>query len=294
MNTSKVAIRCGEHAFTRLQKLLPQQDRLLPKIYQTTDDQYIIYWDSIRWFESSDKGETELVKAFNRAFDYLEERPFDQEGNLLPGYCFESIILEADSDDYQYRSNDSKSIIWPEKKIHLPENLKELSPETGEETNTYVVAFMSNTTPCINLAISGTKEKVKAYFLNDLDVDEKDFISVRLATEDDKHPGIPVHHIPEYPYVLHIEYSWGDREPDQKFSTKEDAWKKAMSMAMTEADTASDEKEDGEADTPSDEKEDGTAEIIMEKAKLEISLVYPKSAEENSFCRYYITKEKGE
>lgn len=294
MNTSKVAIRCGEHAFTRLQKLLPQQDRLLPKIYQTTDDQYIIYWDSIRWFESSDKGETELVKAFNRAFDYLEERPFDQEGNLLPGYCFESIILEADSDDYQYRSNDSKSIIWPEKEIHLPENLKELSPETGEETNTYVVAFLSNTTPCINLAISGTKEKVKAYFLNDLDVDEKDFISVRLATEDDKHPGIPVHHIPEYPYVLHIEYSWGDREPDQKFSTKEDAWKKAMSMAMTEADTASDEKEDGEADTPSDEKEDGTAEIIMEKAKLEISLVYPKSAEENSFCRYYITKEKGE
>lgn len=210
MNTSKVAIRCGEHAFTRLQKLLPQQDRLLPKIYQTTDDQYIIYWDSIRWFESSDKGETELVKAFNRAFDYLEERPFDQEGNLLPGYCFESIILEADSDDYQYRSNDSKSIIWPEKKIHLPENLKELSPETGEETNTYVVAFLSNTTPCINLAISGTKEKVKAYFLNDLNVDEKDFISVRLATEDDKHPGIPVHHIPEYPYVLHIEYSWSD------------------------------------------------------------------------------------
>lgn len=282
MNTSKVAIRCGEHAFTRLQKLLPQQDRLLPKIYKTTDDQYIIYWDSIRWFESSDKGETELVKAFTRAFDYLKERPFDQEGNLLPGYCFESIILEADSNYYQYRSNDSKSIIWPEKKIHLPENLKELSPETGEETNTYVVAFMSNTTPCINLAISGTKEKVKAYFLNDLDVDEKDFISVRLATEDDKHPGIPVHHIPEYPYVLHIEYSWGDQEPDQKFSTKEDAWEKAMSMAMTEADTAS------------DEKEDGTVEIIMEKAKLEISLVYPKSAEENSFCRYYITKEKGE
>lgn len=74
MNTNEVAIRCGEHAFTRLQKLLPQQDRLLPKIYQTTDDQYIIYWDSIRWFESSDKGETELVKAFNRAFDYLEKR----------------------------------------------------------------------------------------------------------------------------------------------------------------------------------------------------------------------------
>ena len=111
---------------------------------------------------------------------------------------------------------------------------------------------------------------------------ESDFISIRLANEDDKHPGVPVHHIPEYPYILHIEYSWGDQEPDQKFSTKEDAWKKAMSMAMTEADTAS------------DEKEDGTAEIIMEKAKSEISLVYPKSAEENSFCRYYITKEKGE
>ena len=57
---------------------------------------------------------------------------------------------------------------------------------------------------------------------------------------------------------------------------------KAMSMAMTEADTAS------------DEKEDGTAEIIIEKAKSEISLVYPKSAEENSFCRYYITKKKEE
>ena len=79
MNTSEVAIRCGEHAFTRLQKLLPQQDRLLPKIYQTEDDQYIIYWDSIHWFESSDKREAELVRAFNRAFDYLEECPFDQE-----------------------------------------------------------------------------------------------------------------------------------------------------------------------------------------------------------------------
>lgn len=282
MNTSEVAIRCGEHAFTRLQKLLPQQDRLLPKIYQTEDDQYIIYWDSIHWFESSDKREAELVRAFNRAFDYLEECPFDQDGNILPGYDFESIILEADSDDYQYRSNDSKSIIWPEKKIHLPENLKELSPETGEESNTYLVTFLSDTIPCVNLAIAKTKEKVKEYFVNILNVKESDFISIRLATEDDKRPGIPVHHIPEYPYVLHIEYSWGDREPDQKFSTKEDAWKKAMSMAMTEADTAS------------DEKEDGTAEIIMEKAKSEISLVYPKSAEENSFCRYYITKEKGE
>lgn len=282
MNTSKVAIRCGEHAFTRLQKLLPQQDRLLPKIYQTTDDQYVIYWDNIYWYETYNSNEAEIVKAFGQAFDYLEKCPFDQNGDLLPGYEFEFLKFETDSGDYQYRSNDSKSIIWPEKKIHLPENLKELSPETGEETNTYVVAFMSNTTPCINLAISGTKEKVKAYFLNDLDVDEKDFISVRLATEDDKHPGIPVHHIPEYPYVLHIEYSWGDQEPDQKFSTKEDAWKKAMSMAITEADTAS------------DEKEDGTAEIIMEKAKSEISLIYQNSAEENSFCRYYITKEKGE
>lgn len=209
MNTNEVAIRCGEHAFTRLQKLLPQQDRLLPKIYQN-EDQYIIYWESIHWFESSDKREAELVRAFNRAFDYLEECPFDQDGNILPGYDFESIIAEADSDDYQYRSNDFKSVIWLEKKIHLPENLKELSPETGEETNTYMVAFLSGTTPCINLAISKTKERVKKYFLDDLNVAEKDFISVRLATEDDKHPGIPVHHIPEYPYVLHIEYSCPD------------------------------------------------------------------------------------
>lgn len=282
MNTSKVAIRCGEHAFTRLQKLLPQQDRLLPKIYQTTDDQYIIYWDSIRWFESSDKGETELVKAFNRAFDYLEKRPFDQNGDLLPGYEFEFLKFETDSGDYQYRSNDWEVRICMEKSIRLPEKLKELSPETGEESNAYLVTFMCGTTPCINLAIAKTKEKVKEYFANILNVKESDFISIRLATEDDKRPGIPVHHIPEYPYVLHIEYSWGDHEPDQKFSTKKDAWDKAMSMAMTEADTAS------------DEKEDGTAEIIMEKAKSEISLVYPKSAEENSFCRYYITKEKGE
>ena len=164
----------------------------------------------------------------------------------------------------------------------MPENLKELSPETGEESNTYLVTFLSDTIPCVNLATAKTKGRVKKYFLDDLNVAEKDFISVRLATEDDKHPGIPVHHIPEYPYVLHIEYSWGDQEPDQKFSTKKDAWDKAMSMAMTEADTAS------------NEKEDETAEIIMEKAKSEISLVYPKSAEENSFCRYYITKEKGE
>ena len=284
MNESKVAIRCGEHAFTRFQKLLPQQDRLLPKIYQTEDDQYIIYWDSIHWFESSDKREAELVRAFNRAFDYLEECPFDQDGNILPGYDFESIILEADSDDYQYRSNDSKSIIWPEKKIHLPENLKELSPETGEESNTYLVTFLSDTIPCVNLATAKTKERVKKYFLDDLNVAEKDFISVRLAMEDDKRSGIPVHHIPEYPYILHIEYSWGDQEPAQKFSTKKDAWDKAMSMAMTEADTAS------------DEKEDGTAEIIMNKTNAEITLVYPRNteiSEESSFCRYYISDDEG-
>lgn len=135
-----------------------------------------------------------------------------------------------------------------EKSIRLPEKLKELSPETGEESNAYLVTFMCGTTPCINLAIAKTKEKVKEYFANILNVKESDFISIRLATEDDKRPGIPVHHIPEYPYVLHIEYSWGDQEPDQKFSTKKDAWDKAMSMAMTEADTASDEKEDGTAE----------------------------------------------
>ena len=48
-----------------------------------------------------------------------------------------------------------------------------------------------------------TKEKVKEYFANTLNVKESDFISIRLATEDDKHPEIPVHHIPEYPYILH-------------------------------------------------------------------------------------------
>lgn len=229
-----------------------------------------------------ERNEAEIVKAFGQAFDYLEKRPFDQNGDLLPGYEFEFLKFETDSGDYQYRSNDWEVRICMEKSIRLPEKLKELSPETGEESNAYLVTFMCGTTPCINLAIAKTKEKVKEYFANILNVKESDFISIRLATEDDKRPGIPVHHIPEYPYVLHIEYSWGDREPNQKFSTKEDAWKKAMSMAMTEADTAS------------DEKEDGTAEIIMEKAKSEISLVYPKSAEENSFCRYYITKEKGE
>lgn len=285
MNKNKVAIRCGEHAFTRFQKLLPQQDRLLPKIYQTTDDQYIIYWDNIYWYETYNSNETEIVKAFEQAFDYLEERPFDQNGDLLPGYEFEFLKFETDSGDYQYRSNDWEVRICMEKSIRLPENLKELSPETGEETNTYVVAFLSGNTPCINLAIAKTKEKVKEYFANILNVKESDFISIRLANEDDKHPGVPVHHIPEYPYILHIEYSWGDQEPAQKFSTKKDAWDKAMSMAMTEADTAS------------DEKEDGTAEIIMDKTKSEITLVYPRKAEvaeEKSFCRYYITIEKGE
>ena len=267
MNESKVAIRCGEHAFTRFQKLLPQQDRLLPKIYQTTDDQYIIYWDNIYWYETYNSNEAEIVKAFGQAFDYLEERPFDQNGDLLPGYEFEFLKFETDSGDYQYRSNDWEVRICMEKSIRLPENLKELSPETGEETNTYVVAFLSGNTPCINLAIAKTKEKVKEYFANILNVKESDFISIRLANEDDKHPGVPVHHIPEYPYILHIEYSWGDQEPDQKFSTKKDAWDKAMSMAMTEADTAS------------DEKEDGTAKIIMNKTNAEITLVYPRNIE---------------
>ena len=52
-----------------------------------------------------------------------------------------------------------------------------------------------------------------------------------------------------------------------------------------------------EADTASDEKEDGTAEIIMNKTNAEITLVYPRNteiSEESSFCRYYISIEKGE
>ena len=150
-----------------------------------------------------------------------------QDGNILPGYDFESIILEADSDDYQYRSNDSKSIIWPEKKFHLPENLKELlRKQEKKPILTWLYSY-----PVLHLVLilqfQRKNERVKKYFLDDLNVAEKDFISVRLATEDDKRPGIPVHHIPEYPYVLHIEYSWGrSGKPDQKFSTKEDAWKK--------------------------------------------------------------------
>lgn len=62
-----------------------------------------------------------------------------------------------------------------EKSIRLPEKLKELSPETGEESNAYLVTFMCGTTSCINLAIAKTKEKVKEYFANILNVKESDF-----------------------------------------------------------------------------------------------------------------------
>lgn len=47
----------------------------------------------------------------------------------------------------------------------------------------------------------------------------------------------------EETYLLKISYSWGDEESDQEFSTFEDAWKEAKSMAIDEVETTSEEHE---------------------------------------------------
>ena len=49
--------------------------------------------------------------------------------------------------------------------------------------------------------------------------------------------------IPNETYLLKIAYSWGDEEPDQEFTSFEDAWKEAKAMAINEAETTSEEHE---------------------------------------------------
>lgn len=85
----------------------------------------------------------------------------------------------------------------------------------------------------------------------------------------------------EESYVLSISYSWGDNEPDLKFSSFEKAWKKAKSMAMEEAETASTEHECeiGLTIQSIDSLKEGT-----------ISLHYTY---DNSYCIYYVCKKIG-
>ena len=73
-------------------------------------------------------------------------------------------------------------------------------------------------------------------------------------------------------WLLKITYSWGDEEPGQEFVSKEDAWNKALSMAMVEADTASDEGR-------------GPVQININKEEFEIILVYQGDMSE---CKYQV------
>ena len=77
-------------------------------------------------------------------------------------------------------------------------------------------------------------------------------------------------------YLLKISYSWGDEEPDQEFTSFEEAWKRAKEMASDEAEIASEEHE----------CEIG---LFFNKEEGIIELLYTYDGES---CYYNIVKEK--
>ena len=76
-------------------------------------------------------------------------------------------------------------------------------------------------------------------------------------------------------YLLKISYSWGDEETDQEFTSFEDAWKEARSMATDEAEITSEEHE----------CEIGLS-FNKEEGKIILHYIY-----DDSYCYYKIEKE---
>ena len=117
---SEVAIKCEEKAFEMLKDTCERVDCNPDKIYKD-GEQFIIYWDWIKWYESY-----EDVSAIISTMDKLDEL---QNPNNYgeTGYGYRFMRLGENDDDVETRENDWNIELWVIRKIDIPDDLEEVS-----------------------------------------------------------------------------------------------------------------------------------------------------------------------
>ena len=113
---SEVAIRCEAKAYERFKNVFSKKE-----LYVTPDkilhddeyDDYIIYWDWIKWYEAYDG-----IAAIEDVMTQLdEEHEYDSEDKL--GYRF--MRLGENDNDIETRENNYDLELWMIRKIDIPD-----------------------------------------------------------------------------------------------------------------------------------------------------------------------------
>lgn len=117
---SEVAIKCEEKAYELFKQVFTEEELYIApdKIYKDGDD-YILYWDWIKWYEEYDG-----VKAIEDVMLDL-----DDHGNKDGGYGYKFMRLGEDDEDTETSSNDWDIELWMIRKIDIPDGLEEVKQQ---------------------------------------------------------------------------------------------------------------------------------------------------------------------
>lgn len=109
---SEVAIKCQEKSYEKLMETCKKLEYLPDKIYKD-DDQYILYWESVKWFDW-----LEEPKAIENVLSDLD--------NLCdePGYGYKFIRIGEETDDEEFMTNNNDIILWSIHRIDISDDLE--------------------------------------------------------------------------------------------------------------------------------------------------------------------------
>lgn len=117
---SEVAIKCEGKAFEMFKKAF--QDGvscILPDKIFKDGDEYILYWDWVKWYE-----DYEDVRIILSVMDELDTLQNPNDDNT--GYGYKFLRIGEDNDDVETRENSWDIELWMIRKINIPDDLEEV------------------------------------------------------------------------------------------------------------------------------------------------------------------------
>lgn len=109
---SEVAIKCEEKAYERLMETCKELEFHPDKIYKD-DDQYILYWEWIKWYDWFDEPKV-IADVLSELDDLCDE----------PGYGYKFIRIGEETGDEEFETNNYDIELWSIHKIDIPDNLE--------------------------------------------------------------------------------------------------------------------------------------------------------------------------
>lgn len=113
---SEVAVRCQSNAYKAFKKAYEHVGEYPDKVLRNDND-YLIYFDSIKWYEYYS-----LVRMFNNVMTKLDDMYDREPGDIYTNqYGYKFMRLGDDESDIESRTNCYHVELWMTRKIDLSE-----------------------------------------------------------------------------------------------------------------------------------------------------------------------------